>query len=118
MNSISFASTGGNSISSLRLKIGATVGGTPSFTPISGTTANNGLTITAGNSISSFDVAATTYTAGTGTYIYGTSIQTGNFTVDLTPNDIFIAPGEILSINGFAANTATIGCTVTFTEDI
>jgi hypothetical protein len=119
LNGISGASSIATAVATFRLKIGATVGGTPAFTPISGTTADNGTTITAGNSISSFDVAATTYSAGTGTYIYNLSVgSAGSLVADLTPNDIFIAPGEILTITGACTGSSILGVSINFTEDV
>jgi hypothetical protein len=119
LNTLSVASSVATSVATFRLKIGATVGGTPVFTPINGTTANNGVTITSGNSIASFDVAATTYTAGTGTYIYNLSSgSSGGLISDLTPNDVFIAPGETLYITGACANSSTLGVSCNWTEDI
>jgi hypothetical protein len=119
LNTLSVASSVSTAIATFRLKIGATVGGTPVFTPISGTTANSGVTITNGNSIASFDVAATTYTAGTGTYIYNLSSgSSGGLISELTPNDVFIAPGEILYITGACTNSSTLGVSCNWTEDI
>jgi hypothetical protein len=116
LNQISATGTSGANV--FRFKLGATVGGTPVFTPINGSTANNGLTISAGNSIASFDIAATTYNAGTGTYIYNLSCGTNALIADLTPNDLFVAPGETLYITGFSTNGSTQGVSVNWTEDI
>ena len=116
LNSISASNTIVN-MAVLRLKIGATIGGSPSYTPINGSTADGGVTITSGNSIASVDTAGTTVTGGT--YIYNLQIDPqGGQIIDLTPLEIFVAPGETLTISGFAANPATIGVSVNWSEDI
>lgn len=100
----------------LRLRIGATVGGAPSFTPISGSTADNGATITSGNSIASVDKAGTTATGGT--YIFAVSVaDAGNLVMDMTPYEIFVAPGEILTLSGFGTSSLFMSATATWTED-
>lgn len=117
MQSMSIGAAGTNSIVVLRFKIGATVGGTPSFATINGTTANNGVTITSGNSIASYDTAGTTISGGT--YIYNLSLSTnGNDIIDLIPYNIFIAPGETLtaSVSGTASTAA--GVSLNWIEEI
>lgn len=118
VNSISI---GGDSASGTvviaRLRIGATVGGSPSFTPINGSTADGGVTVTSGNSVASVDTAGTTATAGT--LIYNLTIAApGNIIIDLTPFNIFVSPGEILTISGFGTASSTIAVAVNWTEDI
>lgn len=100
----------------LRFRIGATVGGTPAFATISGTTADNGVTITSGNSIASVDKAGTTATGGT--YLFAISCSdAGNVILDLTEYEIFIAPGEILTLSGFGTSALFMSATATWTED-
>ena len=101
----------------IRLRIGATVGGSPSFATINGTTADSGVTITSGNSVASVDVAGTTYTGGN--LVFNLALATpGNSIIDLVPYDLYIAPGEILSVGGYATATATIGVALNWSEDI
>lgn len=101
----------------LRLKINATVGGTPVFTTINGTTANNGVTITNGNSIASYDTAGTTITGGT--YIWNISIgSSGSNTIDLTDLDLYIAPGETATFCAIASANTNFNISVNWTEDI
>jgi len=125
LNSITIGATAtAASIVTIKLKVGATIGGSPSFTTINGTTADNGVTITSGNSISSVDTAGTT---SGGNYIFnltvavggGSATDGGNGAVfDLTPYEIFVAPAETLSITGTATTTAGIAVGVSWSEDI
>lgn len=101
----------------IRLRIGATVGGSPSWVTINGTTGDSGVTITSGNSVASYDITATTATAGT--LFYNLTISTpGDHTVDLTPFGLFVAPGEILTVSGFGSSSATIAAALNWSEDI
>lgn len=116
LNSLS-ASNSANTTCFIRLKINATLGGTPSFTTINGTTANNGVTITNGNSVASYDTAGTTVTGGT--YIFNMSVgPAGMQMIDLTDLNLFIAPGETATFSGFALANTTIGVSVNWSEDI
>lgn len=110
-----------SSVATIRFKIGATLGGSPSYTTISGTTADSGVTITAGNSVASYDTAGTTVTGGT--YIWNTNSSagqngSGGTFLDLTPFEIFIAPGETLTVSAVSPNNSTIGVALNWTEDI
>jgi hypothetical protein len=120
LNSISIGADAGKNVvatATLRLKINATLGGSPSYTTINGTTADNGVTITAGNSIVSYDVAGTTIAAGV--LIFNLTIsEPGWQWADLTPFDLFVAPGETLTISGFSSSSATITVAINWTEDI
>jgi len=117
---LSFLSLGlsaANGISTIRFKSGVTLGGSPSFTPVSGSTADNGVTITGGNSIASFDVAGTTVTNGA--YFGGVVADNPNSqSVDLERYDLYIAPGETLTISGFSTIASTIAIGVNWSEDI
>ncbi len=119
INSISYAggSATATTVSTLRVRIGATVGGVPSFAAVNGTTANAGVTITAGNSIASIDTAGTTATGGT--YLFNCSVSaSGTNTIDTTPFNLFIAPGEIMTFSGFASANSSQVVSVNWTEDI
>jgi hypothetical protein len=117
INSVSVSSSAASGNGVFRFKIGATLGGSPSFTTINGTTADNGVTITSGNSIASYDTAGTTVTGGT--YIYGLGIDNPNSqVVDLEKYNIFIAPGEVLTISGFSTISSSMGVVVNWSEDI
>jgi hypothetical protein len=125
LNSIGFSGTpsGNNTAANISLRINATLGGTPVFNGVNGTTNQLGGVITGGNSVVSFDVAATTVTGGTLIFcVPATAGNTGNGTTtlfDLSPYDIFIGPGDVLTISGLAGNGTFQGVvTVTWTEDI
>lgn len=116
LNSLS-ASNSANTTCFVRIKINATLGGTPSYTTINGTTANAGVTITSGNSITSYDTAGTTVTGGN--YIFNMSVgPAGMQMIDLTPLNLFIAPGETATFSGSALANTTIGVSVNWSEDI
>jgi hypothetical protein len=117
LRQVSIATTGNTSIVTLRVKRGVTVGGSPSFAAISGTTADSGVTITSAQSTASVDTAGTTITGGTTIYNASISNSTGNV-FDLTPFDIYIAPGETLTFSGAASASAVISVTVNWQEDI
>jgi hypothetical protein len=116
LTQISVASTKLENLAYFKFVISPTLGGTPAYTTINGTTANNGTTITGGNSCVSFDVAGTTVTGGT--YIFGIMLGSdGNILQDLTPQNIFVAPGETLTISATSAAAANIGVVINWTED-
>lgn len=116
INSISFSSTANNGVAILRLKVGATLGGVPAYTPINGSTADNGVTITSGNSLASFDVAGTTVTGGS--YAFNLTIGSpGNDVITVQDLDIFISAGETLTLSGFSTASTTLGVGVNWTED-
>jgi hypothetical protein len=106
-----------NAYAVVRLKKNSTIGGAPSFATINGTTGDNGVTITSGNSIVSVDTAGTTVTGGA--YIWqGTMCQAGNLYADLSSFDIFVSPGEILTVSGFASNSASVAAGLNWEEDV
>lgn len=103
LNSLSVGASSNNTNLIIRLLIGTTFTTTPVYTPVSGTTADNGVTLTGANEVISVDVAGTTVTsiANRGTYIFNISIC-GNTSqiIDLTQFDLYLNPGEILTITG------------------
>ncbi len=117
LNSLSVSTSTSNTVITVRLKVGVTLGGSPSFAAKNGTTADNGNTITSGNSLVSTDTAGTTVTGGT--HIFSMMLSSsGNTQLDLTPFAIFIQPGEIMTISVASTASATIGCAANWTEDI
>lgn len=120
LNSISVVATsGGTNLTTIKLKINSTIGGTPSYTPINGTTANNGLTITSGNSIASYDTAGTTVSGGL--YEFNFIVQNssgGNGIIDLTQYELYLNPGDVLSITAVSSISAQVGVSLNWTEDI
>jgi hypothetical protein len=122
LNSITVgASTAANQNIIIRFRTNATIGGSPSYTTINGTTADGGVTITSGNSVASYDVAGTT--ASGGTYVFSIALTTGtnapaNTVIDLAPYEVFIAPADILTIGAYASGSAAIGLSANWTEEI
>lgn len=117
LNQLTFSGTA-NGIAIVRLKLNPTTGGSASFTTVNGTSADQGVTITSGNSISSYDTGGLTYTSG-GTFIFSAAVAQGGTTnIDLTPYDLFIAPTEILCFTGFATQSSTLGLSICWSEDI
>ncbi len=119
LSALSFASTGaGSTLSVCRLRIGATLGGTATYAAINGTTADNGVTITAGNSVTSANTIHTTATGGTMIFALNCNGNTGTIMVDLSPYDLYVAPGEILTVSGFCTGTGVLSASLTWAEDI
>lgn len=105
-----------NRLGVVRLYTAATIGGSPSFTPVNGSTADNGVTITSGNSVASVDTAGTT-SAGLKTFNQSFGIP-GTGMIDLTPFELFIAPGQTLSVTAFASGSSDIGAGLSWSEDV
>lgn len=117
LSSLSISSSAANGVAVFRLKINSTLGGSPSYTTVNGTTGDGGATITSGNSITSYDTAGTTVTGGT--YIFGITVDNPNSnTIDLEQYNFFVAPGETLTVSGFSTISSTMGVAINFTEDI
>ena len=109
-------SSAGTNYTIFRFKLGATIGGSPSYTAVNGS--GGGATITSGNSIASYDVAGTTVANGTYQYSVVTLNSAGSFNVDLSNYELIICPGEIMTISAFASSSATCVISVNWTEDI
>lgn len=104
-------------VATLQIIKNATLGGTPVFTPVAGTTANNGVTITNGQSVVSVDTAGTTVTGGI--TIFNTSIAITNGSAeDLSDLDIFANPGDTLTFAAVSTQSATISIAANWSEDI
>ncbi len=117
LTSISVASSAANGVATFRIIMGTTLGGSPSFTTTNGTTADNGVTITSGNSSTSYDIAGTTITGGT--KVFSIIVDNPNTQViDLIPYEIFIPAGETLTISGTSTNSSTLGVSLTWSEDL
>jgi hypothetical protein len=117
LNSLAFGTNANNAATAIRLRIGATLGGVGTYTPISGSTANNGVTITSGNSIASVDTAQTTSTGGR-LYFCLSNNGASTAVIDLTPFDLVVAPGELLTVSGFSTASAVMSASLTWSEDI
>jgi hypothetical protein len=92
------------------------------FVPLDGTSVDQGVTITGGNSCVSSNVQAPTsyVTISGGKQIFSTVISaTSIAVVDLTPYDISIFPGETVSFAAFGTGaTPLVGVTAVWNEDI
>lgn len=116
LNSLTVASTANNGAATVRLYFGATIGGSPSWGTINGTTGDSGVTITSGNSVVSVDTAGTT---SAGLMQFSSVLGSpGTEVIDLTPFDLFLGPAEILSVTGASTASTTIGLALNWTEDI
>lgn len=115
LHSIALSSTANNGTVTMRMYMAATIAGSPSWTTVSGTTADAGVTITAGNSVASKDSAGTT---SAGNFILALVLGSpGNETFDLVDNEIFISPAEIMSITVASTASTTVGLALNWSED-
>jgi hypothetical protein len=105
----------GNAI--LRLIKNTTLGGSPSYTPISGSTSNGGVTLTSAQSLLSVDTAGTTITGGEVIWSF-VIFNDSTGLIDLTSQDIWIAPTETLTISATASNVVTLGAAINWSEDV
>lgn len=87
------------------------------YAAISGTTADEGVTLTSAQSVVSRDTAGTTITGGDVLW-NGMFFNDSSGIINLTDHEIFIAPGEVLTISGTATNSATLGGAVNWVEDV
>jgi len=120
LRTVSFAAnTGGAGSGIVTLKIirNATLGGSPSYTTINGSTADGGVTITSGNSVVSYDTAGTTVTGGT--VMFNSIIGVGNNAFeDLSELDLFAYPSDTITFSLTSTQNATGGIGITWTEDL
>jgi hypothetical protein len=117
LKSISFVGDSGNGIGILRVLKNATLGGVPVFNPVSGSTANNGVTITSGNSVASVDTAGTTITGGSVQFNTVVARNSSAF-LDVTDLDIFIEPGSTMTFAATGQVSINFGQAVNWVEDI
>ena len=105
IRSISISSDGGNGTATLKVYKGATLGGSPAYTPVSGSTVDNGASITSGLSIGSFDTAGTT--VANGVVIFNSTLaRATNFTMDTSSYELNILPGEIMTFSMASSGSA------------
>jgi hypothetical protein len=118
LRSVSAGSDGATSgVTIVKLIKGTTLGGSPSYAAVSGSTADSGVTITSGSSIASYDTAGTTITGGTVIWNTATARNQANF-CDLTPFDLMIMPGETATFSITNGNNATAVVAVNWQEDV
>lgn len=118
IRSISFGgnASGATAVGSLRVIKNATLGGSPSWTQIEGTSGDSGATVT-GSSVISVDVAGTTVTGGIP--IYNSVVAMGSSTIaDVTDLDIYLQPGETATFAVSSTSTGTAGVGIVWNEDI
>jgi hypothetical protein len=115
IRSITFGYTSANTLATLLIKKNVTLGGTPSYSTISGTTADGGVTITSGQSVASVDTAGTTITGGI--YVYNSLAVQSATSLDLTTADISLQPTETLTLSAVGGVTGTIAVTINWQEE-
>jgi hypothetical protein len=115
--SMTVSSSAANGIATFRLRSGATIGGTPSYTPFNGSTSANGAAITSGHSVASVDTAGTTISGGVVEFVVTVDNPNTTF-IDLTPYNVFVASGNVLSASGESSNSSQLGVTLNWSEDI
>jgi hypothetical protein len=123
LRSVSVAINGGSTATIVILRILRNYTSGPTvFVPLQGTTANNGVTITNGQSCASSNVSAPTgyVTVSGGTQIFSTVVSATSLAViDLTPYEISVFPGDTISFAAFGtASTPLVGVTAVWNEDI
>jgi len=123
LRSVSVAINGGSTATVVILRILRNyTSGPVIFAPLQGTTADNGVTITSGQSCSSSNVTGPTnyVTVSGGTQIFSTVVSATSLAViDLTPYEISIFPGDKISFASFGtANTPLVGLSAVWNEDI
>ena len=123
LRSVSVAINGGTTATIVILRIIRNYTSGPTvFVPLNGTTANNGVTITNGQSCASSNVTAPTsyVTVSGGTQIFSTVVSATSLVIfDLTPYDISIFPGDTISFAAFGtASTPLVGVTAVWSEDV
>lgn len=115
--SCSVSNNSNTSVATLRVYKNATVGGTPSFSTINGTSADNGTTITSGNSTISYDTAGTTVTEGI--LVFSSSLNANNnLSNDVTDLDLYLNPTDNMVFAVTVTASATCGVAVVWNEDL
>jgi hypothetical protein len=114
--STAYGNLGNNTFGYVTMTRNATLGGVPSYTPLSGTTADNGVTITNGNSCASVDIAGTTVTGGNPLW-NNTGANANNILMNLIDEDYFLYPGETMTVVGESTSNANISVALNWTED-
>jgi len=118
LTDITFSSSAASGIARMKFYIASpTLGGSPSYTPKNGSTADNGVTITSGNSIASIDVAGTTVTGGLS--VFALTVDNPNTVIkELIDRDLYICPGETGVFAVYSSINTQAGISVCWSEDI
>lgn len=120
LRTLSVAANKGGTISgiaTLQVIRNTTLGGSPSYTATNGSTADDGVTITSGQSVTSYDTAGTTITGGEVVFVASVVVG-GNSFFNLDDLDIFIAPGDDLTLSFESGDSCTCSVAVTWSEDL
>jgi hypothetical protein len=120
LRTLSVAANKGGTISGIAtLKVirNTTLGGSPSYTATNGSTADDGVTITSGQSVTSYDTAGTTITGGEVVFVASVVVG-GNSFFNLDDLDIFISPGDDLTLSFESGDSCTCSVAVTWSEDL
>lgn len=89
-----------------------------SFTPYNGTTANGGVTITAGQSTMSSNIVSSTISGGNVIYTSTVNIG-GSTTIDVTEFNLSVYPSDIVCFIAYASEASTtVGISSLWSEDI
>lgn len=89
-----------------------------SFTPWNGTTADGGVTITAGQSTLSSNVASSTISGGVVTYTATVAIGASQ-NIDISPFNISLYPGDVLCMVAYSSvDAVSVGVSTVWNEDI
>jgi len=118
LNAISIGQTA-NGVVTVLLRLNATLAGTPTFLAINGTVSDAGTanTLTSANSVASSDIVET-YSSG-GLILYNISCgAAGGALADLTTMELFLAPGDVLTVTAIASASSTVAVSLNWTEDI
>ena len=123
LRSVSVAVNGGSTATIVILRILRNyTSGPTTFLATNGTTGDNGVTITNGQSCTSTSVPAPTsyVTVSGGSQVFSTVVSaTSIATFDLTPYDISIFPGDTVSFAAYGtASTPLVGVTAVWNEDV
>jgi len=113
------ANKSGSIVGTAILKIirNATLGGTPAYAANDGSTADNGVTITSGQSVVSYDTAGTTISGGT--VVFNSAVVVGgNNYFNMIDQDIFISPGDTLTFSFTSNDSCTTTVAVSWSEDL
>jgi hypothetical protein len=120
LKTIAVAANKGGSISGLAvLKVtkNTTLGGSPSYTTTNGSTADDGVTITSGQSVTSYDTAGTTLSGGNVLFAAPVVVG-GNEFFQVSDLNIFIAPGEDLTFSFSSDDSCSCSVAATWSEDL
>lgn len=124
LRSLSVSADNANTDCRIRLRSNPTLTGSTFVNGVNGTASAAGLTITAGQSMASYDIAATAVTqlntipSATDVRFNVSLARNTGYQIDLAPYDFFVIPGETLTITGLsgAANN-NVTASMNWSED-